>query len=235
MPEDATGKTAEALFSDSASCAPVLSLKRLRLTDESGFNYGPVDLELRSYEKALLKVDSPTVIKDLVKVIIGMKRPVQGEVYFQSKKMDRHLNILERSGLYRQIGLITRSFGLIAGLSVSDNLLTFLLYHSKLDKPLLKERILRIQNLLGFGDKLGRTPFSSLSDNHKALGAVALCLAKQPPLIVMERPGYLLGRLFSSAWEQIDKLNSLTGASILVLALPSEDYGGFKFDRTLEF
>ncbi|MDR2339446.1 MAG: hypothetical protein LBF40_04860 [Deltaproteobacteria bacterium] len=228
--ETPIGATAEAP-GDAVDTPPVLSLAGVRILDENGLGYGPLDLSLGKDERALVQAENPSVIAGIIRVALAMRKPHQGSVGFEGRGMDAGKGVLERSALYARIGIVCELFGLLPGVSPLNNLMAYSLYHLGDPKKDLEARCVRILKGLGFGEAPMRVPCSELNKPYRTLGLVGLAIAKEPPLVIIERPKRFLGRLFPKAWGFLTEECGKGGGSILVLALKGEDYGDLDFHQ----
>ncbi|MDR2406312.1 MAG: hypothetical protein LBE27_08090 [Deltaproteobacteria bacterium] len=209
---------------------PVLILDDLKVPDEGGVMYGPLNMTLGNNETALVQVDNPSLIANILRAVLALRKPPQGDVYFLMRKMDIRQDLLTRSRIYRQMGLVVELVSLLSDLSAAANLMTFLLYHRPEDHSILQRRAEGILAGLGFTKALMCAPTHQLNKAFKTLGLVALGIAKEPPIIILERPKHFLGRMFSRAWNLLIEEAKAKGTGVLVLALATENYKDLDFD-----
>ncbi|MDR2200078.1 MAG: ATP-binding cassette domain-containing protein [Deltaproteobacteria bacterium] len=234
MPETPSEKESPPDFPRNKPRPPVLALENIKVPDEGGLVYGPLNLSLDPGEKVLVRTDNTSVVAALIRVILATRGPLEGRVFFQNKRMETRLDTLERAGLYKKIGLVCDFLGLIARLTVHDNILAYYLYHSPENPRELERRTRDLLHGLGFSQSLMDASFASLHKVQKNLASLALTLAKEPPLMLLERPKYRLGRFFPRSWERILECSAASGGAILALALQSEDYQDLGFDKTID-
>jgi ABC-type transporter Mla maintaining outer membrane lipid asymmetry ATPase subunit MlaF len=147
------------------------------------------------------------------------------------RRLDPGIGVLARSAFYARVGLACELFGLVSGASVLDNLMTFLLYHREGPKGDLEARARGILGSLGFGGEAATANCALLGKPQRTLGLVALAIAKDPPLVILERPRHFLGPLFPRAWERLGQMGPKTAT--LVLALATEPHDDLDFDLRL--
>jgi ABC-type transporter Mla maintaining outer membrane lipid asymmetry ATPase subunit MlaF len=209
---------------------PVLIYDDLKIPDETGVLYGPLNLSLEPSEKALIQLENPSSIANILRATLALKKAPKGDVYFLLRKVDVKKDILSRIKVYKQIGLVVELVSLLNDQSAFDNLMTFLLYSSSDDPKILKDKAYEILSNLGFTIELMHTLTPNLNKAYQTLGLLGLAIAKEAPLIIIERPKHFMGRMFYRAWDYLKKNTACQNAGILVLALISEYYNDLDLD-----
>jgi ABC-type transporter Mla maintaining outer membrane lipid asymmetry ATPase subunit MlaF len=212
---------------------PVVILENLRVADEGGGLSQPLNLFLGRGEKALIAADNASLIQELIKAVLALKSPAAGRAFFRMKRADTRQSTLERADMYRRIGLLSEICGMVSGMSALDNLLTFLHYHAGGGGAALRKRAEAILRSLGFSGRMMSVVSSSLSRTYRMLGSCALAVAKEPELIILERPRHYLGRLFDGAWRAFEELREGNGTAVMVAALRKEPYSDLDFSQKL--
>lgn len=185
-------------------------------------SFGPLkvmdglDFTLLRGENAAILGQSGSGKSVLLKVIIGLLEPDEGEVSLWGNRIS-DLADSELNALRRKMGMVFQSGALFDSMTVFDNLAFPLIEHGFCDKEklqhLVKERLEWV-NLPGVEDKYP----SELSGGMRKRVALARTLATDPELILYDEPTTgldpLTSRKISSMIQQID--NRVKSTSIVV-------------------
>ena len=157
-----------------------ITLKHLRR------NYG----ELHAVDDVSLNIPSNTVFgiigrsgagkSTLVRLISMLERPDEGEVYYDSERVDN----LDKKALIkarRRIGMIFQNFNLFSSRNAEENI-AYPMEICGMDKSAIKERTKELLDLVGLSGR-GSAPISTLSGGQKQRVAIARALAVNPDIL----------------------------------------------------
>lgn len=122
----------------------------------------------------------------LIKHIVGLLRPDQGEVWVQGQRVDQ----LDHDALDEvrlRIGYLFQSGALFDSMTVEENMAFFLDRHSALDKHAQQDRIMESLSWIGLPDKRHHFP-AELSGGQKKRIALARALVLEPDILLYDEP-----------------------------------------------
>lgn len=145
-----------------------------------------VDLEIRDDEFTAIIGPSGSGKTTLLNMIGGLDRPNSGSI----KINGRELNDLSENELIqfrlKHIGFVFQSYNLIPVLTAKENT-EFIMLLQKVAKAERDERVLKLLNEVGLGDKINNKP-SQLSGGQQQRVAVARALASRPDFVLADEP-----------------------------------------------
>lgn len=122
----------------------------------------------------------------LLKIISGMDKEYDGEVFYRGKELKGFNSNELDSYYYNSVGFIWQNFQLIEHLSVEDNI-KVVLELENLSKEEMDKRVTTILRKLSI-DKLSARSVSTLSGGQKQRVAIARALVKDPEIIIADEP-----------------------------------------------
>lgn len=122
----------------------------------------------------------------LLKIISGMDKEYDGEVFYKGKELKGFNSNELDSYYYNSVGFIWQNFQLIEHLSVEDNI-KVVLELENLSKEEMDKRVTTILRKLSI-DKLSARSVSTLSGGQKQRVAIARALVKDPEIIIADEP-----------------------------------------------
>lgn len=122
----------------------------------------------------------------LLKIISGMDKEYDGEVFYRGKELKGFNSNELDSYYYNSVGFIWQNFQLIEHLSVEDNI-KVVLELENLSKKEMDKRVTTILRKLSI-DKLSARSVSTLSGGQKQRVAIARALVKDPEIIIADEP-----------------------------------------------
>ncbi|WP_194191545.1 ABC transporter ATP-binding protein/permease [Clostridium chrysemydis] len=122
----------------------------------------------------------------LLKIISGIDRDYEGEVFYRSKPIKRFKESQLDSYYYNSVGFIFQNFKLIDHLSVEDNVKAILELEN-IDKNEMNSRVDHILKRLAL-EKFAKKNVSLLSGGQKQRVAIARALVKEPEVIIADEP-----------------------------------------------
>lgn len=188
-----------------------ITLKHLRR------NYGA----LHAVDDVSLNIPSNTVFgiigrsgagkSTLVRLISMLERPDEGEVYYDSERVDN----LDKKFLIkarRRIGMIFQNFNLFSSRNAAENI-AYPMEICGMDKKDIRERVDELLDLVGLSGR-GNAPISTLSGGQKQRVAIARALAVNPDILFCDEATSALDpqttRSILSLIKEIQKKMNLT-------------------------
>ena len=151
----------------------------------------------------------------LVRCINLLERPDSGKVLIDGKD----ITALRGAELRRQrkkIGMIFQHFNLFASRTVLQNVI-FPIRYSGLSRSELKEKALKLLELVGIADKAGAYP-SELSGGQKQRAAIARALASDPEILLCDEATSALDpQTTESILKLLKSLNAQLGITIVLI------------------
>lgn len=122
----------------------------------------------------------------LIKHIVGLLHPDQGEVWVRNQRVDQ-LDDDAMDEVRLSIGYLFQSGALFDSMSVFDNLSFFLERHSTLDAQGREDRIMESLSWIGLPEKKDHFP-AELSGGQKKRIALARALVLEPDILLYDEP-----------------------------------------------
>ncbi len=145
-----------------------------------------VNLTIHNGEFAYLIGKTGSGKSSLLKTLYGVLPLKKGKgmvADFDLNKLDRH----SIPQLRRQLGIVFQDFSLLTDRSVWDNLLFVLKATGWKDSKKMRNRILKVVEMVGLKDKLKSMPFE-LSGGEQQRIVLARALLNEPKLIIADEP-----------------------------------------------
>jgi phospholipid/cholesterol/gamma-HCH transport system ATP-binding protein len=122
----------------------------------------------------------------MLKHIVGLLRPDQGEVYFEGARIDQ-LRESNLGDVRRQIGFLFQMGALFDSMSVRDNVGFPLTEHTKLSDADVERRVTRVLQMVGLQDAGSKMP-ADLSGGQRKRIALARAIVLEPKVILYDEP-----------------------------------------------
>jgi phospholipid/cholesterol/gamma-HCH transport system ATP-binding protein len=122
----------------------------------------------------------------LLKIIVGLMEPDEGEVFYEGASITRAKE-KELNTIRTNMGFLFQGGALFDSMTVGENLNKILEAHTDLSFEEREQRIRHSLQLVSLGDKLDEMP-SSLSGGQKKRAGLARSIVLQPKLILYDEP-----------------------------------------------
>ena len=161
---------------------------------------GPFEFVLRQGQGGLVVLDNLDLLRRLMRCCLGVEQPEVGRIDW-----GKDSRVLSRSGrwgkyeLCHQIGCVNRQSQLLGSLTLSHNIQLLHDYAGLEDGPERARRSLADFGLAEYGNALA----VRLPEPVRRLARYVLALAKEPRLLLMERPSQFLDRDFGQVWARL--------------------------------
>lgn len=150
----------------------------------------------------------------LVRCINLLERPTSGKVIVDGQDM-LSLSAKELRQARKKIGMIFQHFNLMPSRTVADNV-AYPLRGSGLSKQQIAEKVQRLLDLVGIGDKAEAYP-KQLSGGQKQRVAIARAMVNNPKILLADEPtGALDSKSGRQIMELFDRLNE-EGVTIVMI------------------
>ena len=122
----------------------------------------------------------------LLKHIVGLTQPDQGEIWFENQRIDQ-LDEPNLIGMRQQIGFLFQMGGLFDSMSVQDNICFPLVEHTKTTKKQRDERCMQSLRMVGLSDIVHKMP-AELSGGQRKRVALARAIVLEPKVVLYDEP-----------------------------------------------
>jgi phospholipid/cholesterol/gamma-HCH transport system ATP-binding protein len=182
----------------------------------------------------------------LLKALIGLIRPLAGEVYWGAERIDYDS---ERSlgALFRRIGVLYQNSALLNSLTLYENIaLPIRIHRSDMPRPAEEARIAEVLGMVGLHGADGKYPFE-LSGGMRKRAALARAMVLEPDIVFFDEPSAGLDPLTAAGLDELLRdLQASQGATFVAVTHELRSIariadrilllrdGGIHFDGTLQ-
>lgn len=145
-----------------------------------------VDLEFESGKTTVVLGPSGVGKSVILKHIVGLIRPDQGEVWFRDKRVDR-MSQKELDGIRQQIGFLFQMAALFDSMTVEENVAFPLIEHTQFTRRERAERVSRALEVVGLDGLQHKMP-AELSGGQKKRVGLARAIMLHPALMLYDEP-----------------------------------------------
>lgn len=124
--------------------------------------------------------------EEFLKILTGMKKPIEGEVILMKQKLDK-LNREELFEIRKKIAIVFKRGGLISNLKTFENIMLPALYHKVSNKEILKKRAFELLREFEF-KKEPMCKISQLTILDKRIIGIVRGLLMNPEIMIFEYP-----------------------------------------------
>lgn len=175
-----------------------------------------VDLRVEAGEVAIILGGSGCGKSALLKALLGLEAPQQGQVRLFGQDLDA-LSEEEAHALRRRMGVVFQQGALFSSMSVADNVALPLRMHTELEEGPIADLVAGLLDLVGMRQAAPLLP-SQLSGGMRKRVALARALALGPELLCCDEPGAGLDPVATAEIDQLLlRLNRSLGTTLVVV------------------
>ncbi len=145
-----------------------------------------LNLEVRDHESLVVIGPSGTGKSVLLKHLVGLLKPDQGEIYFKGQRVDQ-LNEAQWDPVRRNFGFLFQMGALFHSLSVHDNIAFPLREHGQFTEAQITEIVHDKLAMVGLEATVQKMP-GDLSGGQKKRVALARAIALNPEVVLYDEP-----------------------------------------------
>ena len=145
-----------------------------------------VSLDVNAGENLVILGASGSGKSVLIKHIVGLLKPDEGEVWFDGKRIDRYSE-REMGSVRRRIGYLFQQGALFDSLTNAQNIAFPLVEHTKMPRAEVDDVVRRKLRLIGLPDVGPKMP-GQLSGGQRKRVALARAIALDPEVILYDEP-----------------------------------------------
>ncbi len=196
---------------------PILKIKDLKKSFGSFEVLKGVNLEIPARSLTFIMGQSGTGKSVLLKHIVGLLKPDEGEIWFEDKNIVK-LSEKELQSIRKKIGFLFQEGALFDSMTVKENVMFPLREHFKLPKKQAEERVMELLKAVGLEHAAEKLP-SELSGGMRKRAALARTLALNPEVVLFDEPTTGLDPILQmSIMELIKRLKDEFGLTCIVVS-----------------
>lgn len=197
--------------------APAIQVRGLKTAYGTHVVHEYLDLEMRKGEVLGVIGPSGTGKSVLLRAIVGLKQPAEGEVHVFGQDV-LHLQEKDQSALQSLWGLMFQDGALFSNLTVRENVMVPLKEHTNLPLSLMRELADQKIRMSGLETWAGRKYPSDLSGGMRKRAALARAMALDPPLLFLDEPTAGLDPITAAGFDQLIRdLQKSLGLSVFLV------------------
>ncbi len=175
-----------------------------------------VNLEIRRGETMVVIGQSGAGKSVLLKLIIGIMKPDEGEIYLDGEEITR-LSEEKRLHLNRKVGMVFQGAALFDSMTVAENVAFGLERHRRLNAQEIKRMVKESLEMVGLRGVENLMPHE-LSGGMKKRVGLARAIAYQPEIMLYDEPSTGIDPIRADAInEMINKFKSEMGVTSVVI------------------
>ncbi len=152
----------------------------------------------------------------LFRAMVGLLKPVSGEIYYGDNKMEP-ISEQPKMEILRKIGVLFQSGALFTSMTVAENIAMPLLQFTSLPETVIEEIVDLKLELVGLQDAARKLP-EELSGGMQKRAALARAMALDPQILFFDEPSAGLDPLTSSELDEtIRSINSFMGTTVVLI------------------
>ncbi len=174
----------------------VIKADRVGLTHSDGSYFGPLDFSLTLGQGLLIELPYLDLMRRMMRCCQGRERPQAGTFSWDLGVYPDKDSRWARYDFLRRIGFVDRDCQLLNSLTLRKNLELYFSYARREDVTTLAAQAMEKFEV----DLLADIRIDDLAEPHRRLALYTLALAKEPFLMLIERPVQFLDRDFNRIW-----------------------------------
>jgi phospholipid/cholesterol/gamma-HCH transport system ATP-binding protein len=152
----------------------------------------------------------------LFRAMVGLLKPVSGEIYYGDNKMEP-ISEQPKMEILRKIGVLFQSGALFTSMTVAENIAMPLIQFTSLPETVIEEIVDLKLELVGLQDAAKKLP-EELSGGMQKRAALARAMALDPQILFFDEPSAGLDPLTSSELDEtIRSINSFMGTTVVLI------------------
>lgn len=165
---------------------PIVSIKGLSKSFGAKTVLDEIDLDIERGKTTVILGPSGTGKSVLLKHIVGLIKPDQGEVHFDGTRVDT-LDETALVPIRKRIGYLFQLGALFDSMTVGENVAFPLVEHTQMDAEELEASVKRVLGLVGLDGYQGKNP-AELSGGQQRRVALARAVVLQPSMVLYDEP-----------------------------------------------
>ncbi len=165
---------------------PKIQIKGLKKRFKDNEVLRGVDLDIEEGEICVILGASGSGKSVLIKHIIGLLRPDEGEVVIKGRDI-AHLDEKELNDVRKSFGMVFQNSALFDSMTVYENVAFPLIEHTRLNEKEIRERVSEKLNVLGLYNVENKYP-AELSGGMKKRVGLARAVILNPEIILYDEP-----------------------------------------------
>ncbi len=164
----------------------IIAIRNLHVGFEETEVLKGINLDVTRGESIVIVGSSGCGKSVLLKTILGLIKPAEGEIYIFGKKTTS-LSEKKMLEIRKKIGMVFQSSALFDSMSVWENVGFYYIYHTKIEEDKIKEKTLEILEDVGMKNFENFLP-EQLSGGMKKRVSIARALISQPEILFYDEP-----------------------------------------------